>query len=107
MSSNKDLEEIIRDIERLKIAHNRTGKIIESLFEKVKLIQASDSEIKEKSFTLEESRYLIGRKVRIINPVKHEPNIGNILSVGKVFITVDLGQGLKRNRIAKNLRLID
>ena len=107
MASKDDLKALIRDIEKLQIAHERTGKIIETLTEKVRSIQLSNSKVNERSFTLEESRYLIGRRVRILNPAKHEPNIGTILSVGKVFITVDLGEGLRRNRTAKNIRIIE
>ena len=107
MSSGDKLAEVIRDLERVKISHERTGKLIENLSEKILLLQAPKEEITERSFTIEESRYLLGRRVRITNPAKREPNVGKILSVGKLFITVDLGEGLKRNRIAKNLKLID
>ena len=102
-----NLEDVIRELEKVKISHEKTGKLIASLEAKIQRVQTNQKTTREKTITLlEESRYLIGRQVRIVNPHKGEKNIGSILAVGKLFITVDLGEGNRRNRVAKNLRLI-
>ena len=106
MDPRESIQEIARELEKLKISHERTGKIISNLENKISQLEDLSQPIEERSFTLEESRYLIGSRVRIVNPSKREPNVGHIVSVGKLYIKVDLGSGLTRNRIAKNLRLI-
>ena len=107
MNRKANIEEVLREIEKRKISHERTGKLITNLTQKVLSITEGKSEVRERVFTLEQSRYLIGEQVGIENPNKHKKNVGIILAVGKVFITVDLGNGLRRNRIAKNLCLIE
>ena len=106
MNRKENIEEVIRELERVKISHERIGKLIANLSRKVESLRDSDNTKRERVFTLEESRYLIGRQVRIVNPHKHEKNIGTILSVWKLFVAVDLGEGLRMNRVVKNLRLI-
>ena len=104
--TKNDLGDVIRELEKVKISHERTGKLLKTLSDKIERLQDNQQGITERNITLEESRYLIGEQVRIVNPHKGEKNIGSILAVGKLFITVDLGEGTKRNRVAKNLRLI-
>ena len=104
----KDIEEITKAIKDLKVAHKETGRIISYLTEKLEII-ANDrpkGTVREYVVSLQEYKFYIGRRVRIVNPNKGEPNIGTITAVGKLYITVYLGRDLKRNRIAKNLRLL-
>ena len=60
MNPNESIEEVIRELERVKISHERTGKLIASLSQKVESLRGSDKTKRERVFTLEESRYLIG-----------------------------------------------
>ena len=62
---------------------------------------------REIRITKEDCENLLGHEVRIINPGRGEQDRGHIHSVGKVFVTVDIGEGIRKQRIAKNLRLIE
>ena len=48
----------------------------------------------ESKLTLEQYKRLIGRRVRIINPHKGEPDVGPITGVGKLYVTVKLTEKL-------------
>ena len=56
--------------------------------------------------TLEQCKRLVGRRVRIVNPHKGEPDVGVISGVGKLYVSVELTEDLVRNRQAKNIRLL-
>ena len=107
MSKESPIEELARELEKVKISHARTGKLLNSLHLKIESLRSPKTEIIERTVTLEECRYLLGKQVRIVNPGKGEGNIGTIIATGKLFITVDIGSGIKKNRVAKNLRLIE
>ena len=49
---------------------------------------------------------LIGNRVRILNPGRDKSDIGYVHSVGKIYVTVSIPGGIKKLRIAKNLRLL-
>ena len=109
MNRKQEIDEISQVLRDLKLAHEKTGKTLSDLSRRVENLKDSTRRIviTERMLTLQEYRYSIGKRVRILNPSKGEPNIGTVSAVGKLYITVDLGEGIKRNRIAKNLRLLD
>ena len=107
MNKETPIEELIRELEKVKISHARTGKLLDNLKTKLDSLRPPRTEIIERIVTLDQYRYLLGRQVRIVNPGKGEGNIGTIVGTGKLFVTVDIGNGIKKNRVAKNLRLIE
>ena len=108
------IEEIVRALEELKIRHQETGEIINKLIRDVETLRegrpkqsdAKPRPRKELKVSKEDCESLLGREVRIINPSQGEPDLGYIHSVGKVFVTVIIEGGVRKQRIAKNLRLI-
>ena len=108
------IEQISKAIEELTLSHRRTGEALQRLsFEvevlKSRITRARDNKplvIRERKVTREEYQDLIGSRVRIINPGKDEPDIGYVHSVGKLYITVEIPGALRKQRIAKNLRLL-
>ena len=105
-----ELQEIIEEIEALKVTQATTHRIIERLEEKVSRLVRNNRQsqvvIGESKLTLEQFKRKIGRRVRLINPHKGEPDTGTITGVGKLYITVELTNEVSRNRQAKNLRLL-
>ena len=88
------------------LTHEATGNAIDKLTNKIAEIEDHLTPLREIKFALEESKKLIGRRVKILNPSKNEPNIGTIATVGKIYVTVELPGGIQRKRIPKNLRLV-
>ena len=107
MERDTPIKELIRELEKVKISHTRTGKLLDNLKAKLDSLEVPGAVIRERTATLEEYRYLIGKRVRIVNPSRGESNVGTIVATGKLFITVDIGNGITKNRVAKNLRLIE
>ena len=107
------INEITKTLNELVVFHEKAGETIDKLKEEVASLTSQKGKPrptpipKESGVTLEECRYLIGRRVRIVNPGKGEENFGTIVSTGRLYITVELSDGTKKLRIAKNLRLID
>ena len=108
------IEEIVQALEELKIYHRETGKIIHKLTREVEDLRQEPSKQtyakprhrKELKVSKEYCENLLGREVRIVNPSQGESDLGHIHSVGKVFITLIIEGGVRKQRIAKNLRLI-
>ena len=105
-----DLQKELEDLEEEQLAIGVKIHLISQELGKLKLYGEPDRKAKkapsEVKITLNECRNLIGSRVRIVNPSPGEPNIGTILKVGKLYITVDLLNGIRRNRISSNLRLL-
>ena len=109
------IEQISKAIEELTLAHRTTGEALRKLSFEVEILKngygtARDNKpivIRERKATREEYQGLIGSRVRIINPGKDEPDIGYVHSVGKLYITVEIPGALRKQRIAKNLRLLE
>ena len=104
------VREIAQELKELKIAQSRSNDIIRRLERKVlNLSENTDTNrvpTGQTKVTLEQLKRLIGRRVRIINPHRGEPDIGTVSGVGKLYVTVKLTKELSRNRQAKNLRLL-
>ena len=101
-----DIEDLTRILEELKLTQTRTNQLILELEESISKGRKTKKRITEVNLTLEQYRDCIGQRVRILNPASGEPNVGTITAVGKLYITVKLSSTLSRNRIAKNIRLI-
>ena len=114
MRQGADLErqvrEIAQELEELKITQARSNEVIQRLERKIINLSRDtvDNRVPtgESKVTLEQLKRLIGRKVRIVNPHRGEPDVGIVSGVGKLYVTVKLTEELSRNRQAKNLRLI-
>ena len=105
--------EISRALEKLTLSHQRTEEAIRKLSLEVEIRKRGYSKnrdnkpniMREQKLTKEKYEHLIRSRVRIINPGKDEPNIGYVHSVGKIYITIEIPGGIKKQRIAKILRL--
>ena len=104
------IQDLIEELEALKVAQSRSNQIIARLEAKISRLSrnggANRTVTGESKLTLEQYKRLIGRRVRLVNPHKGEPDTGTITGVGKLYITVRLTEELSRNRQAKNLRLL-
>ena len=109
------INEITEALATLELHHQETGNAIRKLSEELKKLQGrrcrgtnvNRRHRREIRITKEDCENLLGHEVRIVNPGRNEPDQGYIHSVGKVFITVDIGEGVRKQRIAKNLRLLE
>ena len=103
-----DIEDIIETFEELKIAHRKTGDLINSLDQRLcAIFPRSLAKPIYRRVTLEECTFLINRRFKIINPGRGEADQGRLVSVGKIYATIVLPNGQKKQRIAKNLRLVE
>ena len=104
------VQEIIRELEELKIAQTRSNQVIERLEQKITVLERNNSVpgrvIGESKVMLEQFKRLVGRRVRLVNSHRGKPVVGVITGVGKLYVTVKLSDDLSRNRQAKNLRLL-
>ena len=109
---SKEIEEITKAIRELSFYHRKTGEAINRLERDLEKIRSSGptpritKTVSETKVTLEDCKRLIGKNVRIINPTKGEGNFGHITSVGDLYVTVLLEEGIPKRRIARNLRLL-
>ena len=113
MTSEDGLEEITKQLQELTIYHRKSGEAINRLQRELASLRSDRIKSKTKTpivaeiaVTTEECRSLIGNRVRIVNPGRGEANTGTIESVGKLYITVALPNGVKKLWIAKNIRLL-
>ena len=102
-SDTKEIEDLLQ---KLELHQEETSKIIRTLRAKISKESTRSNTPREIKITLKESRKLIGRQVKVINPRKNEPLIGFIQLVGSVYITIGLPGHKDRHRVPKNLRLI-
>ena len=110
-----NIEHITAALEDLRLCHHQLGEAIRKLSLEVSTIerrQHRDSAIPKSRRTIEvkpsreDCENAIGSYVRIVNPGKGEPDVGYIHSVGKLYVTVVISGGTRKQRIPKNLRLI-
>ena len=101
------VENLSRLLEELTVSHERTGRLIVELKNQIRYLNSNQGRVIERVVSLEQCKQLVGSRVRILNPAKQEPNTGVISAVGKLYVTITLPGGIKRNRISKNLRLIE
>ena len=105
---DSEVEDIIQAFEELKVSYRRTGELINRLDQQLSaLLHRSLVKPIYRRVTLEECKSLINRRFRIVNPGQGESNEGRLTAVGKIYATITLPEGLKKQRIAKNIRLID
>ena len=111
-----NIDRLILSLKEPRVLHERSSIIIEDIERKITVIKSEREDVptksldrswKESKVTLEYCRHSIGKRVRIINPKRGEPNIGTIVAVGKLYVTVELTPSISRNRQVKNLRLIE
>ena len=104
-----NISQLLRNVYELKLIQAQATKLIVLIDRDIKRLQR-DGEAgvtTESKATLNYFRGKIGKKVRIVNPRKGEPDVGIITEVGKLYITVQLTPELSRKRQAKNLRILD
>ena len=101
------IDNLTRLLNEIKISHERTGRLISELENQVKYLKIDKAKVSEVALTLDEYRGQIGSRVRVLNPSKQDEVIGTVFRVGKIYVTVLFPQGTKRNRIPKNIRLIN
>ena len=115
MNTERDsLEILTQALNQLKIQHSETEAIIKRIELGLDFLKEERSSSKSrKAKTRKEYRVskedcedLIGESVRIVNPGKGESDLGYIHSVGKVFVNINIEGGTRKQRIAKNIRLI-
>ena len=107
-ANDSEIGDIIQALEELKVSHRRTGDLIHRLDQQISTLAPKSTEKPVyRRVTLEECRSLINRRFMIVNPGQGEPNQGKLSSVGKLYATITLPTGQKKQRIAKNIRLID
>ena len=102
-----DVNQLILNVRELAVLHERSPVLLANIERDIAKIRRSDPSWNESKVTLEYCRRHIGDRVRIVNPKRGEPNIGTIVAVGKLYISVQLTPELVRYRQAKNLRLIE
>ena len=118
MSSQQDsasnINQIKLKLERLKIAHEKIGTVIEELTKEKKLLTLSTSKEPprrkqvetETRGNLEDFKKLIGQRVRIINPSRLGETHGIVEKIGTLYVIIRLPDGTKTRRIPRNLRII-
>ena len=102
-----DVNQLILNVRELAELHERSKVLLANIERDIARIRRTDASWNESKVTLEYCRRHLGERVRIVNPKRGEPNIGTIVAVGKLYVTVQLTPELSRNRQAKNLRLIE
>ena len=105
------IEAIIRELNELEEDQLALGVRIHLLAEELGTLRitgaARPTRTKERKVSLIECRSLTGHQVRIVNPRRGEPNVGTIVKVQALYVTVKLEGGTLRRRIPSNLRLIE
>ena len=110
--SNK-INTLSRKLEVLQASHQDIGRQIASITTDLRNLRLSsgnrskDSPHGDKNLTLESCRNLLGSRVYIVNAKINEPNVGEIVKVGKLYVTIKLDNNQLKRRIPKNLRLVE
>ena len=106
-ASELDIEDIIQALEELKVSHRRSGELIHRLDQQISALHPrSHANPIYRRVTLEECKSLINRRFRIVNPGQGESNEGRLTGVGKIYATITLPNGQKKQRIAKIYALL-
>ena len=115
-SKHQNIEHLTEALDELRLCHHQLGEAIQKLSLEINTYHRSvptkvspsrkNTRRREVKVTKEDCEGLIGSQVRIVNPGKGESDLGYIHSVGKVFITIVISGGVRKQRIAKNLHLL-
>ena len=104
MSNEQDIADIVIQLQRLQLQQSELlQRIVQVSEENNTARPARAPRTAQPSNTRRE--FVIGNRVRIINPQPSQPPTRTITKIGIVRLTVTADNGTKINRIAKNLVL--